>query len=216
MSVDENVGRLLGYLDESGKARDTIVIYTSDQGFFLGEHGMYDKRFMYEESLRMPLLVRYPRQIAPGSIAESMVLNLDFAPTLLDLAGASIPAEMQGRSFASILRGKTPADWRRSMYYRFYEAQYGAGPHFGVRTDRYKLIHFLYGDFGWELYDLKVDPHEMVNLYDRPDSADVGRTAKGRDGAAAAAIPRPCQQPRPVTERQVAGKAGRNLTLPAS
>ena len=172
-SVDENVGRLLRYLDDAGLARDTVVIYTSDQGFFLGDHGMYDKRFMYEESLRMPLLVRYPRRVAPGSVAESMVLNLDFAPTLLDLAGAPIPREMQGRSFVPVLRGKTPADWRRSMYYRFYESAYGVGPHHGIRTDRYKLIHFLYGDSGWELYDLKADPRELLNIYERPDSAAV-------------------------------------------
>ncbi len=170
-SVDENVGRLLKYLDDAGLARNTIVIYTSDQGFFLGEHGMYDKRFMYEESLRMPLLVRYPRWVAPGSVAEPMVLNLDFAPTLLDLAGAPIPSEMQGRSFAAILQGETPTDWRRSMYYRFYESAYGAGPHHGIRTDRYKLIHFLYGDYGWELYDLKIAPRELRNIYDSPDSA---------------------------------------------
>ena len=173
VSVDENVGRLLQYLDESGKARDTIVIYTSDQGFFLGEHGMYDKRLMYEEPLHMPLLIRYPGRIAPGSVAEAIVLNLDFAPTLLDLAGVPAPKEMQGRSFAPILQGKTPDDWRPTMYYRFYEAQYGVGPHLGVRTDRYKLIHFLYGDCGWELYDLKADPQEMVNLYNRPESAET-------------------------------------------
>jgi len=179
VSVDENVGRLLRYLDESGKARDTIVIYTSDQGFFLGDHGMYDKRLMYEESLRMPLLVRYPRGIAPGSVVDSMVLNLDFAPTLLDLAGVPAASEMQGRSFAPILKGERPNDWRHSIYYRFYEDAYGVGPHLGVRTDRYKLIHYLYGDGGWELYDLKSDPREMENICARPELAEVVARLKG-------------------------------------
>jgi len=172
-SVDENVGRVLDYLDETGLAKNTVVLYTSDQGFFLGDHGLYDKRLMYEHSLRMPLLVRWPAGIQAGSVAEAIVLNLDFGPTLLDLAGVPVPERMQGRSFRAILGGETPADWRTSMYYRFYEPAYGVGPHYGVRTRRYKLIHFQYGDNGWELFDLATDPDELNNLYQEPESAAV-------------------------------------------
>lgn len=164
-SVDESVGRLLDYLDAAGLAGDTIVVYTSDQGFFLGDHGLYDKRFMYEESIRMPLLVRWPGKTQGGSEVDPIVLNVDFAPTLLDLAGISPPETMQGRSFAPLLRGEWPSDWRRAMYYRFYEQAYGIGPHEGVRTARYKLIHYLYGDNAWELYDLEQDPDELHNVF---------------------------------------------------
>jgi len=164
-SVDDNTGRLLDYLDQSGQSNNTVVIYTSDQGFFLGEHGLYDKRFMYEPSLRMPLLIRYPKEIHAGSSAATMVLNLDFAPTLLDYAQVSVPAAMQGRSFRPITRGERTADWRKAMYYRFYEEAFGIGPQEGIRTNRYKLIHYLYGDHAWELYDLENDPDEIKNLY---------------------------------------------------
>jgi len=164
-SVDENIGRVLDYLDEVGLSENTIVAYTSDQGFFLGDHGLYDKRFMYEHSLRMPLLLRYPGYIHPGSVSDAMVLNLDFASTLLDFAETPIPGDIQGLSFKRISEGKTPEDWRTTMYYRFYEVGYGIGPHEGVRTERYKLIHFLYGDMGWEFYDLDSDPDELNNLY---------------------------------------------------
>jgi arylsulfatase A-like enzyme len=164
-SVDESVGRLLDHLDAAGLAEDTIVIYTSDQGFFLGDHGLYDKRFMYEESIRMPLLVRWPGKTRSGSEMDPIVLNVDFAPTLLDLAGVSPPDAMQGRSFLPLLRGERPPDWRRAMYYRFYEQAYGIGPHEGVRTSRYKLIHYLYGDHAWELYDLEQDPDELHNVF---------------------------------------------------
>ena len=177
-SVDDNVGRVLDYLDEAGLRDNTIVVYTSDQGFFLGDHGLYDKRFMYEHSLRMPFLMRYPKEIAPGSTAGRIVLNLDFAPTLLDFAGAAVPADIQGRSFRAIARGRTPDDWRTAMYYRFYENAFGIGPHEGVRTQRYKLIHFLYGDEGWELYDLEKDPDEMKNLYGHPDQRELIETLK--------------------------------------
>jgi arylsulfatase A-like enzyme len=179
-SVDDNIGRVLDYLDEEGLRDNTIVVYTSDQGFFLGDHGLYDKRFMYEHSLRMPLLMRYPKEIAPGSTAGQMVLNLDFAPTLLDFAGAAVPADIQGRSFRAIARGRTRDDWRTAMYYRFYETAFGIGPHEGVRTQRYKLIHFLYGDEGWELYDLEKDPDEMKNLYGHPDHRELIETLKAK------------------------------------
>ncbi len=174
-SVDDNVGRLLDYLDESGLADNTVVFYTSDQGFYLGDHGWFDKRFMYEESLRMPLLVRYPKEVRAGSVNDDIVLNLDFAETFLDYAGVPAPGDMQGRSLRPILAGKTPGDWRRSMYYHYYEypAVHSVKRHYGVRTDRYKLIHFYYDIDEWELYDLKEDPHEMKNVIDEPKYAST-------------------------------------------
>ena len=179
-SIDDNIGRLLDYLDTAGLAENTIVIYTSDQGFYLGEHGWFDKRFMYEESLRMPLLVRYPKEIKAGSVNDDIVLNLDFAPTLLDFAGVSKPADMQGRSFRPALQGSTPNDWRTSIYYHYYEypAVHMVKRHYGVRTKRYKLIHFYYDIDAWELYDLQKDPNELNNIYDVPAYADVIKKLK--------------------------------------
>jgi arylsulfatase A-like enzyme len=167
-SVDENVGRVLDYLDRSGLAENTLVVYTSDQGFYLGEHGWYDKRFMYEESLAMPLVVRYPVAVPAGRVSDALVLNLDFAPTLLDYAGVSIPEEMQGRSLRALFDGPPPADWRRAVYYHYYEYPHGwhdVRTHYGVRTDRYKLIRFYGEESFWELYDLATDPHELRNVY---------------------------------------------------
>ncbi len=174
-SVDDNVGRLLDYLDESGLAQDTVVVYTSDQGFYLGDHGWFDKRFMYEESLRMPLLVRYPREVRPGSVSDEIALNLDFGETFLDYAGVPVPADMQGRSLRSVLRGRTPKDWRTSMYYHYYEypGAHSVKRHYGVRTKRYKLIHFYHDINEWELYDLKKDPQELRSVYDDPKYARV-------------------------------------------
>jgi len=179
-SVDDNVGRFLDFLESEGLADDTVVIYTSDQGFFLGDHGWYDKRFMYEESLRMPLILRYPRIIPPGSTSREMVLNLDFAPTLLDMAQAPVPEDMQGESFQPILRGTVPAKWRQSMYYHYYEypAVHSVKRHYGIRTQRYKLIHFYYDIDAWELYDLEQDPHELHNLIDDADQRDVVESLK--------------------------------------
>ena len=179
-SVDDNVGRLLDYLDESGVAKNTVVAYTADQGFYLGDHGWFDKRFMYEESLRMPLLVRYPKEVKAGSINNDIVLNLDFAPTFLDFAGVPRPADMQGRSMRNVLRGRTPRDWRTSMYYHYYEypAVHSVKRHYGVRTKRYKLIHFYYDIDEWELYDLEKDPNELNNVYGNPAYADVVRELK--------------------------------------
>jgi arylsulfatase A-like enzyme len=165
--VDDNVGRILDYLDEAGLAENTIVVYTSDQGFFLGEHGLYDKRIMYEEALRMPFLVRWPGKVQPGSRNRDLVLNIDFAPTLLEAAGLKGAPGMQGRSFRSLLGGETPADWRESMYYRYYFSHFKTEPHTGVRTRTHKLIHFDRID-QWELYDLTRDPMEMDNLYGNP------------------------------------------------
>lgn len=171
-SVDDNVGRILDYLDKSGLAQNTIVIYTSDQGFFLGDHGWYDKRFMYEESLRMPFLVRYPGKIKPGTTNDRIVINTDFAPTFLDYAGLPTPKDMQGRSLAPIFAGKHPMGWRDSMYYRYYHypGDHKVQMHYGVRTERYKLIYFNKLD-QWELYDLQTDPREMRNIYADPAQA---------------------------------------------
>ncbi|MHC4109628.1 MAG: sulfatase family protein [Planctomycetota bacterium] len=179
-SVDDNVGRLLDYLDQSGLAKNTVVFYTADQGFYLGDHGWFDKRFMYEESLRMPLLVRYPKEVKPGSVNDDIVLNLDFGPTFLDFAGVTKPPDMQGRSIRRILRRKTPNDWRKSMYYHYYEypAVHSVKRHYGVRTQRYKLIHFYNDIDEWELYDLKKDPREMKNVLDDPAYADTVKKLK--------------------------------------
>ena len=168
-SVDDNVGRLLEYLDRARLARNTIVIYTSDQGFFLGDHGLFDKRFMYDESLRMPFLVRWPAGIKPGSKSDAIALNVDFAPTFLDAAGVSIPGSMQGRSLLPILRGRPPRDWRESMYYRYYHdpGDHNTRAHLGVRTRTHKLIHFWKKD-QWELFDLVNDPLELHSLYGVP------------------------------------------------
>lgn len=167
-SVDDNIGRFLEFLDKNNLTQNTIVIYTSDQGFFLGEHNFFDKRFMYEESLRMPFLVRWPGHIKPGSVGKGMVLNVDFAPMMLEAAGAPIPTDMQGRSFLSLLEGKPPRNWRKSMYYRYYHpGHHNVAAHYGVRTDRYKLIFFNKLN-QWEFYDLQKDPREMHNGYQDP------------------------------------------------
>ncbi|MEX1097074.1 MAG: sulfatase [Planctomycetales bacterium] len=173
-SVDDNIGRLLKYLDDSGLAENTIVIYSSDQGFYLGDHGWYDKRWMYEESLRMPLIVRWPGKVKPRSVNTDLVQNLDFAETFLEAAGVAVPADMQGASLVPLLEGKTPADWRKSVYYHFYEfpGVHAVRRHCGVRTDRHKLIHFYNLD-EWELFDLEQDPHELKSVYDDPAYADV-------------------------------------------
>ncbi len=167
-SVDANLGLFLNWLDQQGLAENTIVIYTSDQGFFLGEHNFFDKRFMYEESLRMPFLIRWPGKIKAGSVSKGMILNVDFAPMMLDAAGLKVPADMQGRSFLPLLSGRVPRDWRTSMYYRYYHpGHHNVAAHYGVRTQRYKLIFFNKLK-QWELYDLQQDPREMNNVYSNP------------------------------------------------
>ena len=187
-SIDDNVGRILDYLDAEGLTEDTIVVYTSDQGFFLGDHGWYDKRFMYEESLRMPLLVRYPREIPPGSVVTPFVSNLDFARTFLDWAGIEPSADMQGRSVRPILAGHdTPADWPTALYYRYWMhlKDHGVPAHIGVRTERYKLIYYYGEAIGtsasldistepeWELFDLEADPRELRNVYHEREYNEV-------------------------------------------
>ena len=173
-SVDDGVGKVLDWLDENGLAENTIVVYTSDQGFYLGEHGWFDKRFMYEESFRTPLLIRYPKEIKPGSEVGKLIQNIDFAPTLLDFAGVDIPEAIQGESFRNIVNGKSD-EWRDALYYTYYEypSVHMVKRHYGVRTDRYKLIHFYYDIDEWEMYDLEKDPSEMKNIYDDPAYVDV-------------------------------------------
>ena len=173
-SVDDGIGRVLDFLDRNGLGKNTIVIYTSDQGFFLGDHGLFDKRFMYEESLRMPFLVRWPAAIKRGTRSDAMALNIDFAPTFLEAAGLPVPGEMQGRSLLSVLKGKPPADWRTAMYYRYYHdpGDHNTRAHYGVRTRTHKLIHFWKKD-QWELFDLVNDPFELHNLYGQPGQEEL-------------------------------------------
>ncbi len=173
-SVDDNVSRLLDWLDLNGLRENTVVIYTSDQGFFLGEHGLYDKRFMYEESVRMPFLVRWPGVIKPGSVQDALAINPDFAPTFMDIAGLPAAADMQGRSLRPLMIGQHPRDWRTSWYYRYYHdpGDHDTRAHYGVRTATHKLIYFWKKD-QWELYDLSKDPHELNNIYSDPAQKDL-------------------------------------------
>ena len=173
-SIDDNVGRLLDWLDKNGLAENTIVIYTSDQGFFLGDHGLYDKRFMYEASLRMPFIVRWPGVIPPGGVRNELAINPDFAPTFMDIAGLPVPADMQGRSLVPLLKSQQPADWRTSYYYRYYHdpGDHNTRAHYGVRTETRKLIYFWKKD-QWEMDDLAHDPDELRNLYNDPAQKEV-------------------------------------------
>lgn len=187
-SVDEGVGRMLDYLDDNGLTEDTIVIYTSDQGFFLGEHGWFDKRFMYEESFQMPFLVRYPKGIKPGTVCDDIACNVDFAPTFLDYAGLMTPSYMQGQSLRTLFEGNAPEDWQQYAYHRYWmhrDEFHNAYAHYGVRDARYKLIYWYNEGFDlpgtnhggedreWELFDCDKDPLELFNVYDDPDYADV-------------------------------------------
>ena len=168
-SVDESVGEILDYLKRTGLDKNTIVVYTTDQGFYLGEHGWFDKRFMYEESFGMPMLMCWPGHIKPGTKVTGLTQNIDFAPTFLDMCGIDVPGDMQGVSFRRLVEeGRTPRDWRKSLYYHYYEFPgfHSVRAHYGVKMERYKLMHF-YKEDKWELYDLKKDPTEMENLYGR-------------------------------------------------
>ncbi len=174
-AVDENVGRILQYLDDAGLADNTIVIYSSDQGFYLGEHGWYDKRWMFEESLAMPFLIRWPGVVQPGTRVDAMIQNIDHAPTFLEVAGVDVPDDIQGRSLVPILKnkGQAPDDWREAIFY-FYsgEGTHRVAAHNGVRTDRYKL--FYLPDYNeWQMFDLKEDPMEMVSVHEHPGYAEV-------------------------------------------
>lgn len=179
-SIDENVGRMLDYLDQHGLAENTIVIYSSDQGFYLGEHGWFDKRLIYEQSFQMPFLIRYPREIEAGIINRDMTCNVDFAPTWLDYADCTIPNYMQGRSIRANLQGNTPEDWTDLAYHRYWmnaDSSHHVCAHYGIRTERYKLIYWYNEDLGqhgafpgdgrkeWELFDLEEDPLELFNVY---------------------------------------------------
>jgi len=173
--IDDNVGRILKYLDDTGLATNTIVIYSSDQGFFLGEHGWFDKRWIFQESARTPLLVRWPAVIQAGSVNKDLVCNLDFAETFLQAASQPIPDRMQGRSLLPIFQGKTPADWRTAFYYHYYEypGEHDVRPHYGIITDRYTLAHFYAPDVDyWELFDREKDPGEMHSVFGNPAYAD--------------------------------------------
>lgn len=177
VSVDDNIGRVLDYLKKNGLDENTLVVYTSDQGFYLGEHGWFDKRFMYEESFRTPLVMKLPNKIKKGKI-EKLVQNIDYAPTFLDLAGLSIPDHMHGKSLVPLITGKKTKNWRKSIYYHYYEypGPHDVKRHYGIRTDRYKLIHFYQDINQWELYDLKLDPSEVTNLYGKKGYEDLTRS----------------------------------------
>ena len=191
-TIDENIGRLLHTLEEEGLSRNTIVIYVSDQGYFLGEHGFFDKRMMYEESIRMPFVIRYPKEIPAGTRNSDIILNTDFAALIADYAGASVPNLSQGRSFRKNLKGSTPDDWPQDFYYRYWTQNQIRPAHFGIRNHSCKLM-FLYGDPlemtgsesvsntpAWEFYDLTVDPHENRNAYNDPAYHDIIQQMKRR------------------------------------
>ena len=177
-SVDRNVGRVIEYLRQHGLLDNTMIVYTSDQGFYMGEHGWFDKRFMYEESFRTPLLVYYPG--GKHGVVKEMVQNIDYAPTFLDVAGAKVPSDIQGRSFLPLLEGKKPANWRQSLYYHYYEypAEHSVCRHYGIHTKRYSLMHFYNDINAWELYDLKKDPDQMHNIYGKPGTEKLTKNLK--------------------------------------
>ena len=181
-AVDKSVGEVLDFLKENGLDKNTIVIYASDQGFYLGEHGWFDKRWMFEESYRTPLLIQWPEVVKPGSINNDMVSNIDLAETFLDMAGVEIPADMQGRSMVPVLKGNTPSDWRKEHYYHYYEfpGYHSVKRHYGMSTERYKLMHYYYDIDEWEMYDIQADPQELKNIYDDPAYASVKKELHGR------------------------------------
>ncbi|WDE96679.1 sulfatase [Lentisphaera profundi] len=200
-SVDESVGQVMDYLEESGLDKNTIVIYSSDQGFYLGEHGWFDKRFMYDESYRTPLLIKWPNHITPGSVNKDLVSNLDFAETFLDIAKQNIPKDMQGASLLPILEGKTPKDWRKTHYYHYYEfpGWHMVQRHEGAYDGRYKLMYF-YDIDEWELYDLKSDPEEMTNQFSNPEYAPIVEAMKGELQALRIQHKVPKNQPKDVSK----------------
>ena len=188
--IDDNLGRLFKHLEETGQMDNTVIIYTGDQGFMLGEHDYQDKRWMYEESMRMPFLVRYPKTVKAGQNFDTIIENVDYAPTMLDFAGAAIPQSVQGRSFKSLLEtGEEAGDWKKAAYYRYWMhmAHHDNPAHLGMRTKRYKLIYFYGCNYqggyqtpaDWELYDMKNDPHETKNLYHNPKHAKLTQSLKG-------------------------------------
>ena len=197
-AVDESVGRVLKYLDDEGLAENTLVIYTADQGFYLGEHGWFDKRWIFEESVRTPLLVRWPAVVKAGQSNGSLVSNLDFAETFLDVAGLPVPAEMQGRSLLPLFKGQTPADWRKSFYYEYYEypVPHHVRPHYGVVTDRYKLVRFYTPDVNyWELFDRAKDPNEVKDVAGDPAYATTVEELKREVSRLRAELKVPAEPP---------------------
>lgn len=181
-SLDDNVGRVLDYLDRAGLADNTLVVYTSDQGFYMGEHGWFDKRFMYEESMHTPLVMRLPKGYKAKGDINALVQNIDYAPTFLELAGVQVPEDIHGESLVPLFSGKTPDGWRDALYYHYYEypAEHSVKRHYGVRTKEWKLIHFYNDIDQWELYNLKDDPSEMHNLYGTPGTEEIAQTLKKR------------------------------------
>lgn len=174
-AVDKSVGEVLDYLERNGLDKNTVIIYTSDQGFYLGEHGWFDKRWMFEESYRTPLLIQWPEVIKPGSVNDKIVSNLDYAETILDLAGVEIPDDMQGMSMLPLLKDKNPRGWRTEHYYHYYEypGSHSVKRHYGISTGRYKLMHFYYDIDEWELFDLEKDSMEMKNVYNEPEYVKI-------------------------------------------
>jgi arylsulfatase A-like enzyme len=217
-SIDDNVGRLLDFIDKEGLKDNTIVIYTSDQGFFLGDHGWYDKRFMYEESIKMPFLVRWPQVAKAGGIQDALAINTDFAPTFMDAAGLKVPDDMQGRSLVPLMGGERPGDWRKSFYYRYYHdpGDHNTRAHYGVRTETHKLIYFWRKD-QWEMYDLEKDPEELKNIYADPAQKEVveklkaelyrlKKEVKDDDQFADSQPPHSVDPPRPKKDGEKKGK----------
>ena len=176
-SVDDSVGRVMEYLDKNGLAPNTVLIYAADQGFFLGEHGWFDKRWILEESIHMPFILRWPGVVAPGSRPEAMIQNIDYAPTFVEIAGGAVPPGLHGRSFLPILRGQIPADWRSSVYYRYYDPGHGVAQHNGVRTKDFTLAHFFATD-EWDLFDLRQDPRQVNSVAADPAYADTLKTLR--------------------------------------
>ena len=174
-SVDDNVGRVLDYLEDTGLDKNTIVVYTSDQGFYLGEHGWFDKRFIYDQSFKTPLLIKWPNVIKPGTTNEEMVQNLDFAQTFLEAAMIDAPSDMQGESLIPLLKGNNENWTRDAVYYHYYEypSVHMAKRHYGIVNKKYKLVHFYYDIDEWELYDRAKDPNEMYNVYNDPEYKEI-------------------------------------------
>jgi arylsulfatase A-like enzyme len=181
-SLDRNIGKVLDYVDKHDLKNNTVIIYASDQGFYMGEHGWFDKRFIYEQSLKTPFLIRYPGVITPGTKINELVSNIDWAPTVLDLAKSKVPSDMQGKSFVPLFNKATreKANWRKAAYYHYYEfpQPHHVYPHFGVRTDRYTLVRFYGTENFWELYDLKTDPNELKNIYGQKQVAGLTQQLK--------------------------------------
>jgi arylsulfatase A-like enzyme len=218
-AVDESVGRLLQFLDDEGLAQDTIVVYSADQGFYLGEHGWFDKRWIFEESLRAPLIVRWPGVSRAGAVNDNLVSNIDFAETFLDAAGLPIPAEMQGRSLVPLLKGDAPADWRKSFYYQYFEypEPHHVRPHYGVVTDRYKLVRFQAPDLDeWELFDLRTDPQELHDVYRDPANAAVVAELKREIERLRAELKVPAEIPREASGQSItpARPAAKKASIP--